>query len=317
MRKKKPKTGLIAGISVGAIAVVAAIYFWPTLMKKVSHGNQEIAAEQIATNTPPPPPPELDTEEILQKVSDTYKGLTDYSAKAQTACDIDMSAIPGQKPLRMTANSSLQLGRTNNYRLEWEENASGKEIKGAAWSSGKGNFVGYGPYAPGKVKTRQLALAPAESAFILSGGIAELFFSDTNSFAGLSKDFTKTNGPGLDTHGGYVLAGEVNHLGVLLWVDKSTFLITQIEGVLGGKIDDAELKKLPSAERNQAKMLSMLKGTITESYSNIQTNQNLLASAFETAYKPDANPSARPSKRASSMAGQLTQPRRSRTPQPQ
>jgi hypothetical protein len=303
----------------GAVAVAAAIYFWPELMKKVSHGNQDLAAAaQAPTNVPPPPPPELTTEEILQKVGDTYKNLIDYAAKATTVCDIDMSAlVPGQKSVRMNATSSLQLGRTNNYRLEWEQTAAGKTIKGAAWSAGKGNFVGYGPIPPSKVKTRELALAPAAASFILSGGIAELFFSDTNSFADLTKDFTKTNNPNLNAQDNYVLTGEVNHQSVLLWVNKSTFLLTQIEGVLGGNIDEAELKKLPSAQRAQAKNLAKLKGTIIETYTAIQTNQNLLASAFESAYKAAATAGAARAKRPSSMAGQLTQPGGSRKQQPQ
>ena len=83
-RKKKPKAALIAGFSLGAVAVAAAIYFWPELMKKVSHGNQAIAAADLTpTNVPPPPPPELTTEEVLQKVADTYRGLVDYGCQGQ------------------------------------------------------------------------------------------------------------------------------------------------------------------------------------------------------------------------------------------
>jgi hypothetical protein len=318
VKKKKSKVGLIVGLSLGAVALGATIYFWPELMKKVSHGNQKLAAEELApTNAPPPPPPELTTEEILEKVGDTYKGLTDYGAKGQTVCDLDMSALtPSQKTLRMTATSALQLGRTNNYRLEWEENIAGTPVKGAAWSSGKGNFVGYGPYPPGKVKNRQLALAPAEASFILSGSIAELFFAETNSFAALTKNFTKTNDTSLNVQDNYVLTGEVNHVGVIICVNKNTFLITQIEGILGKPVAEEEIRKLPSAQRTQVLKLSKIKGTITETYSSIQTNQNLQASAFETAYQPAAaaTATARP-KRASSRAGELTQPggRRKRT----
>jgi hypothetical protein len=107
-------------------------------------------------------------------------------------------------------------------------------------------------------------------------------------------------------------------MGVLVWVNKSTFLINQIEVTLGGTVDPAELKKLPVSERKMMETMSKLKGTITETYSNIRSNQNLLASSFETAYRPPANagPAAAPSQRPSSMAGQLANPRR-RGPQPQ
>ena len=103
----------------------------------------------------------------------------------------------------------------------------------------------------------------------------------------------------------------MNHIGVIICVNKTTFLITQIEGILGKPIDEAEIRKLPSAQRTQALNLSKIKGTITETYTSIQTNQNLQASAFETAYQPAATTTARP-KRASSRAGELTQPRRQR-----
>jgi hypothetical protein len=317
-RKKKPKAPLIAGLCFGAVAIAALIYFWPDLMKKVSHGNQELAAEQAATNATPPPPPELTTEEILQKVGDTYKGLTDYAAKADTIAEIDMSAlIPGNKGTRMNTTSTLQLGRTNFYRLEWDQKADGKEVKGAAWNSGKGNFVGYGPVPPSKVKTRELALAPATASFLLSGGIAELFFSDTNSFADLAKDFTKTNGPTPTGKPCYMLTGEVNHQGAFIWIDKSSFMIVQLEGILGGALDEAELKKLPSGQRAQAVALSKLKGTVTETYTSILTNQNLVASAFETAFKPAGNATAARAKRGAPTPGSMAQPRRSRGQPPQ
>jgi hypothetical protein len=318
VQKKKSKTGLIVGLSLGACAIADAIIFGPTLMKKFQQGDQSEAAAQAvaeaATNTPPPPPPPLTTEEILQKVGDTYKGMSDYSAQAKTVCNLDMSALmPGKTgPVSINTSSSLQLGRTNNYRLEWEQKASSTTVKGTAWSSGKGNFVGYGPVAPSKVKSRQLALLPAASAFILSGGIADVFFCETNSLAANVKDFTKTNGPSLNGQDCYVLAGEQNHLSMLVWVNKSTFLINQIEVMLGGKMDQAELKKLPLAERNVMQTMSKLKGTITETYDNIHTNQNLLASAFETSYRPPANTDAAPSQRPSSMAGRLANPRRNR-----
>jgi len=302
-KKKKPQTGLIVGLSLGAVAIAAAIYFWPELMKKVSSSDKAAtAAAEAATNAPPPPPPELTTEEIFTKVGETYKGLTDYAAKAQTISAIDMSAIaPGQKSLNMTTTSTLQLGRTNNFRLDWEQKGSGATLTGSAWNSGKGNFVGYGPYQPTKVKTREAALTPAaEKFFILSPGVAELFFSDTNSFADQATNFTKTNNPNLNAPDSYVLTGDANHVGMLVWVNKQSFLITQIEIFFGEPIDEAEIKKLPSAQRQQLTMLSKLKGTVTETYSSIQVNQHLMASAFESAYKPTGNPTAR---RAANQAG--------------
>jgi hypothetical protein len=316
VRKKKSKTGLIVGLSLGACAVAAAIIFGPSLMKKFKPVELVQAPPPAETNEPPPAPPELTTMEILQKVGDAYKGMTDYVAQAKTVCNVDMSALVPSKtaPVTINTTSSLQLGRTNNYRLEWEQTVSGNTIKGAAWSSGKGNWVGYGPIPPTKLKTRESALQPAVSALILSGGIVELFFSDTNSMAADAKDFTKTNESNLNGIACYALIGEQNHVSIQLWINKSSFLIIQIAVTLPMKIEPEELRKLPTDQRNVMTAMSKLKGTVTETYDNIRTNQNLLASAFETSFKPSANPAG--SSQTSSMAGQMANPRRkARQPQ--
>lgn len=109
VRKKKPKTGLIVGLSLGAIAAAGAVYFWPQITKLVaSHGTSLTAAadDQAPTNAPPPPPPPLTTEEILQKVGETYRGMADYTAKGKTDCSIDMSGIaPGKGTINMSSTS--------------------------------------------------------------------------------------------------------------------------------------------------------------------------------------------------------------------
>ena len=315
-KKKKSKSALIVGLSLGACAVAAAIYFGPTLVKKFTHQDQSAAAaDQAPTNATPPPPPELTTEEILQKMANAYASLTDYAAKAQTVADIDLG--PGKGTININTTSSLQLGRTNSYRLEWEQDSSGKTVKGAAWSAGKGDFLGYGPMPPSKAKSRQLALAPAEYPFlILSGAIVQLFFSDSNNLVSAGKDFDEADntshgkGKGKDS---YALEGEANHQHVSLWVNKNTFLISKIQVTLGETVDQAELKKLPSAQRNAMTALSKLKGTVTETYDDIQVNQNIPASAFETSYQPPANADPSRSQRPSSRAGQLANPRRRRS----
>jgi len=316
-RKKKSKAGPIAGWSIGACVVAALIIFGPAAWKKYIKPNEGAGLEQTATNAaPPPPPPELTTQEILQNVNAAYKNLSDYAATAQTVGALDMSAlVPGQGMMNITTHSSLQLGRTNFYRLDWEQNALGRVTTGAAWNAGKGDFSGSGPIPAKKVKTRLEAMAPAAASLVLSALIAETFFSTTNSVAEDANIFTKTNTPAVNGQPCYALLGEVNHQTLLLWINKKSFLISQVEVILGGKMDEAELKKLPSAQRTAMAMMSKMKGTITETYDNIQTNQNLLAAAFTTPYKPTVNPEA-VRQGPPSMAGRLANPH-SRRPRPQ
>ena len=301
--KKKSKTGFIAGWAIGGCVAAALIYFGSSLAKKYGLLKKEADVNQAETNAPPPPPPELTTEEILQKVNDAYKGLSDYAAKGQTTAALDLSGVsPGKGMMNLTSSSSLQLGRTNFYRLEWSQNVAGKDTSGAAWNAGRGDFVGYGAVAPRKVKSRLEAMMPASASLVLGSVIAETFFGTTNSVVDKSNDFTKTNAVRLNGVDCYVLVGIDHHQTFEFWVDKHSFLVAQVQLVLGGKMDEAELKKLPSEQRNAMMMMAKLKGTVTETYDSIQTNQNLTASAFTATYTPSAAPVAAP-QRPSSMAG--------------
>ncbi len=303
VRRKKKRTGLYAGLAASACGIAGVIIFWQPLSNfgrsintKYIHHDAVPLEQQQPTNEPPPPPPELTAEEVLQNVADTYKGLTTYAVKGLSVAAIDASAIKaGQGLQSSTEGVSLELGRTNLYRLEWELNSGGKPFKGAAWSATKGDYVGYGPYPATKSKNRQTALATAYSVSQAQCvALAQLFFDDTNSFARQSSAFARTNGPTLATQingrNCYVLDGEFTAHDVVLWIDKESFLVRQIQFVFGGKLDDSTLTGLPPAQKSQLTTWSKLKGTITETYQKPETNQNLTASAFEAEFAPTLNP---------------------------
>lgn len=294
VRKKKDYKNLVASLILAGGAIAAGIYFGPSLYAKYFHHAEEAApaaaaGSAAAAATPTnEPPPELSTEDILQKVADTYAALDSYGMKGQSVAAIDTSALsPGAAGVHSTATVTLQLGRTNLYRMEWERVAGRDVIKGAAWNAGKGDFVGYGQSAPTKVKNRQTALTTAAGASgALCAFIAEMFFSDTNSLATRAEVFAKTNGPSINNQPCYVLNGEFNAHNVVLWVNKATFLIPQIEFDYGGKLDTITFKSLPLAEREKLTRMSKLKGNVVDTYDNLATNLTLTASSFESAYTP-------------------------------
>ncbi|MGO8697968.1 MAG: hypothetical protein ACLQVY_09660 [Limisphaerales bacterium] len=316
IKKKKDYTNMVASLLLAGCAIAAAIYFGPSLYKKyISH--QEAVAPAAAstaaaaaspTNEPAAPPPELSTEDILQKVADTYSGLDSYGMKGALVSDIDASAVnPGAGATHATATVSLQLGRTNFYRMEWERSAGGREVKGVAWNSGKGDFVGFGQYAPGKVKNRQAALsAAADSSGALCAFIAEMFFGDTNSLATHAEVFAKTNGPSINGQSCYVLNGQLNAHNIVLWVDKKSFLIPQIEFDYGGKLDTLTFKALPLKEREKLTRMSKLKGNVVETYQNMDSNPTLTAASFETTYTPAAPEPARGRRQSGPAPGRGT-----------
>lgn len=291
VRKKKSRTNMIVGLILTAGAVSVGINFGPSLYTKYFHHEEEAAAQAAATNQPPPPPPELTTEEILQKVGETYKGLNSFAIKGESVAAIDASqlnpAARGVQNLRTTV--TLQLGRPNYYRIEFERTVNGTAFKGAAWDSGKGDFFGFGPNPASKLKNREAALASAAGvSATLASLIAEMFFSETNNLTTEVGAFTRTNGTALSGQNCYILNGELQAHNIVIWINKSTFLIPQIELDFGGKLDEVALKKLPAAERDQMTRMAKLKGNVLETYQNLEANPNLTASSFESAYTPSA-----------------------------
>ncbi len=247
VRRKKKRTGLYAGLASSAAGILAVIIFWQPLnnfghtvyTKYLHHDN--VALEQAApTNAPPPPPPELTAEEILQNVSDKYKGLTNYTVKGLSVAAINASAIKaGQGMENSTEAVSLELGRTNLYRLEWELQGGKTPFKGVAWSAGKGDYVGYGPYPATKKKDRQTALENANTVSEAQCvALAHLFFDDTNSLARQSDAFATTNGPSLatriDNRNCYVLDGNLTRTICLSGLTRKVFWCCRFSSFLEG-----------------------------------------------------------------------------------
>jgi hypothetical protein len=298
VRRKKKRTGLYAGLAAGGCGLAGVILFWNPIsdfghsayVKYIHHEPAPVAV--LEPTNAPPPPPELSTEEILQNVADKYNGLTNYAVKGLSVASVDVSGIkPGLPRQNSTEAVSLELGRTNLYRVEWELKGSGTPYKGAAWSAGKGDYVGYGPYPAAKERNRQTALATAGTASQAQClTLVQLFFDDTNSVARQAAAFAKTNGPGLATkingRDCYVLDGEFDAHDLVLWIDKENFLIPQIQFVFGGKLDEAKLDSMAPAQRNLLKTWEKLKGTITETYQNPDVDKTLTAATFETEFTP-------------------------------
>jgi hypothetical protein len=295
VRRKKSHKELYIWLGSGACAIVCIIIFWHPLAglfaKYVPHPAP--AAPVIDTNVPPPPPPELATDEILQNVRDKYNSLSTYAVKGQSTASVDVSGIrPGLGLQTSSQAVSLELGRTNLYRLEWQRTQPAQPLyKGAAWSAGKGDYVGYGPYPATKMKNRETAMATAETASeAMCVSLVQLFFNETNSIARQAEAFAKTNGPNVATRINnrdcYVLDGQFNAHDLVIWIDKGSFLIQQIQFIFGGKLDDSNFKEMRPTERNQLTTWSKLKGSITETYGGPDVDKTLAAATFEAPFSP-------------------------------
>jgi hypothetical protein len=298
---KKPRIGLYVGWGVGAVAVVVAIILTPKALDKYHQHQADVAAAKAAAEAPPPPPPpppDLEADEILQKLGETYKGFPSYSLQGISVGTVDSSLLnPALKePQVVTTKLSLRLGRPEHYRMEWTRDVGKQHIQGAVWAADKGDFIHPGTITV-RVKDREAALNTATiSSGTLGTIIAALFFGDTNSAALALKNYAKTNNDTIDGKKCYVLTGKLGLRNLILWIRKADFVVAQTELVLGGKVDEATLAGLSNAQKNQMERASKLRGNFIETYQSIETNKMLNANDFETSFPPNAQ--ALPMKRA-------------------
>ncbi|MEO5803998.1 MAG: hypothetical protein ABIR24_10750, partial [Verrucomicrobiota bacterium] len=270
----------------------------------------------------------LSASEIVRNVVEQYESLTSYSASGKSVSIIDMSEVdpsnipgmsgdksaPGKtseefkkamsKPQRMESEFSVKLAKPDFYRVEWQGQTGLAQSKGAAWSSGDGDFLfldmGQTKYA--RMKTRELALASATG---LSGGVAntmpQIFFRGSASLLNLFKNATRGDDATIDGKDCFVLTGNAMGLKVLLWIDKSNYLIKQKQQVLGGNLEMPEMSEdkmeegikqiggkpnaaqkaqMKDAMKNARALTSQMKGTMTETYQHIEINKPVSKDEF-------------------------------------
>ncbi len=310
-RRKKDHKKLYIWLASSAGAIIVLLIFWKPISELGTSSYAKFVKPQLpaapvapTNEPPPPPPPELATDEILQNVADKYKSFANYVVKGQAVATIDISGIEeGKPPVTMTQGVSLEMGRTNFYHLEWDTVADGLSSPGVAWSAGKGDYLGYGGAPASKVKNRQTAMGTIGSiSQVQCVTLAQLFFDDTNSVARVADAFAKTNGPGLDpkvnNRDCYVLDGQFNAHDLVLWIDKETFLVSQIQFLFGGRLDESKLKGMKPLEKSHWTTWSKLKGSVTETYTTPVLETNLIASAYEAEFSPTVDPNAEQAPRA-------------------
>lgn len=198
------------------------------------------------------------------------------------------------QPIRTESEFSVKLGRPGYYRIEWKSKTGPTVMKGAAWCAGKGDFLSLAEKNYTRMESRDLALASATG---VSGGVAAtvpaVFFQSQTGLLDSFKAAKRSGDEIVDGEDCYVLNRGAMGMQVTLWVAKSNFLIKQKQMAFGGKsampemsetqMDEA-LKNTPhltpeqAAEakatmKNMKPMLSQMKGTITETYRNVEINQ--------------------------------------------
>jgi outer membrane lipoprotein-sorting protein len=328
---RKSYSGLIAGVAVVALLGLSAFFSrgWLAAQWQAHHGASDGAV--AATNPPPVAPAELTVAEIWQNTLATYQGLSTLSATGRAEAVLDMApgaaaANPAGTQTSMSADLAIKLGRPDNFRIEVKAHTGLMDISTVGWSAGHGYSLMINNKRS-KVSSRRDVMGSLGVAGIPA--IAGLFFTTAGSLpADAGTDWSLTNGAEIPGQPCYVMAGKILSQNIRMWVNKKTFLIHRMQIVLDGntnapEMDDAKIKETLTAAKNgqavtaaeitqfkaQMKMASQIKGTITETYQDIQTNSPIALAEFEPPASA-APPAGQPPAAAPRQAGAAAAPGR-------
>ena len=254
--------------------------------------------------------------EIMAKFAAKYAGLTSLAVTGRVITDIDTSGgnnpTPAPKPGELKYDTgkpgsvttfSVRLAKPDLYRIEWSQMVTESYTqKGAAWSSGQGDFL----LLAGKKQTitggMDMALASATG---VSGGVAStlppVFFQrQTNQFHSLGNlSLLPEEKIGDDLC--YVVSGELSGQKLIFWITKD-YSLKQKRMVLGGEMkipemSDEDVKKalsmtgqettpeaiarMKTMMKSMQAMSSKMKGSITEKYETFEANPSTAKESFD------------------------------------
>jgi len=311
-KPQKSYSGLITGVVAVVLIGVSAYMNKATLTAKWKAWRGPTPAEIAATNRAPEQPkpqqqPELTAAEIIQRVAEVYKELPSFSSTGKATANLNMSAVSpalaAKGPVTVSADLTLKMSKPLSFRIDSTLPTASSNTTITGWFVGNGDFL--------QANNHRVKVASHDSVFsslnlgasvgvnVGVGEIVRLFTDDATE--GLAKDgleWSRHRDERIDSQPCYVLAGTVRLQNVLVWVNRKTFLIPQIQVKLDGKtaaadMDDAKIKEALKAQNNGkdptllqiATVKNMFKttGTVTETYGNVQTNLTFAATDLQPA----------------------------------
>jgi len=238
--------------------------------------------------------------------ADMNPNMTDAQKKA---AEKKTARRPANIPKAITNSTdiTIKLARPDLFLVE----GTGKTEAGrmtmtnttAAWSSGNTNYtlmiVGGGAYKKfTTVPDRKTALMITAQSGGLAMAIAQLFFDEPSEMGKFITDWGQTDDDSVDGQDCYTLTAKMMGQKLKLWVSKSSYMFLQSEITLGAPVSDtdidammstfdtntnktpAQIEKEKAQAKQQAAMMTKIRGVITETYDNIETNQTFTADDF-------------------------------------
>lgn len=214
---------------------------------------------------------------------------------------------PPNMPVGITNTTDLSIKRSRpaSFRIAGDSKTEvGRKIMTntfAFWSSDKGTFMFMDSHQRMNPAT-YMQLPDANTMNGQSGGLGvgtlQHFFDESGVMTKLIKDLGQTDDESVDGQDCYTLTAKVLGQKVKVWVNKTSYLVAQWQLTLGGAISDADIDDAfalfstgvttPQAQMDQAKAqfkqiapaITKIRGTVTATYNNIETNLTFAADDF-------------------------------------
>ncbi len=210
------------------------------------------------------------------------------------------------KAVTYSVDVSLKLGRPDRYCLQGAGVTKTGQMSVsntmAMWSLGETNYslmiAGGGAYRNyTTARNRETALRSSGQPNVLAMIIMNLFFNDANTnMDKFVHDWGQTEDDSVNGQDCSTVTAKVYGQKLKLWISKDKYMVLQSQITMGAPISDADLDsamdmfdtttneeqiaKDKEQARQQVQMMAKIRGTITDTYDDVEANPTLLSDDF-------------------------------------
>jgi hypothetical protein len=229
--------------------------------------------------------------------------MSDVDPKAKKSKNTRRGNIP--KAITNTMDVSIKLGRPGMYCIEGTSlmNAGRMSMTNtmAEWSSGDTNYsltvmAGYKNYRAVKDRTTALMSGAGQPA-VLAMTIMSLFFNDANTnIEKLIQDWGQTEDDSVNGQDCFTVTAKIFGQKYKMWINKNNYMVLQSQITLGAPVNDtdidaamdafdtttnqAQIAKDKAQAKQQMQMMTKIRGTITDTYADVESNPVLTSDDF-------------------------------------
>jgi hypothetical protein len=203
---------------------------------------------------------DLTAGQIVQQARAAYAKLTSYR-------DAGKSVTTMGSLTAASFNFTIQLARTNLYKVVWWQGEESFTPKGAVWSAGNGNYLWMAALGATARKEQSQELAIASATGISGGAAASIpgtfFKMNWGGVLAAATQSARLPDEKIGDADCFVLKSDAKGRTNILWIAKSDFLLRQIENDVSG----TQIKNMMEEQaKNNAQVRNMLAAAGTQMF---------------------------------------------------